>query len=330
MLKLAYLFENYDLARLALENWDCDDADRARLDDCLARFRISSNAVYPFTRQGALCFLRLSPAGEKLLRNLQGELDFVCWLREQGFPALRPIPAKNGSLLLELQTPWGPWYASAFEGVPGVSLEDADCTPSMLEGYGRTLGRLHSLSSRYTPVSPERTKWNENDVLDWIDDTLSRLGGETPALRESVRLREELSQIPKTPETYGLVHYDFEPDNVFYDAAEGFHAIDFEDGMYHWYALDVEQCLDSMAEAVPESRLEDAKDVFLSGYLAEFPLPKEALSQLSLMRRFIDLYGYARISRSVQETFENEPDWLLSLRETLGRRLSQLRAAFSS
>lgn len=49
MLKLKYLYENYDLARFALKNWECD---KETLNDCLQHFRISSNAVYPFLWHG--------------------------------------------------------------------------------------------------------------------------------------------------------------------------------------------------------------------------------------------------------------------------------------
>lgn len=45
MLKLKYLYENYDLAKSALENWEYDTDT---LDEHLQNFRISSNAVYPF------------------------------------------------------------------------------------------------------------------------------------------------------------------------------------------------------------------------------------------------------------------------------------------
>ena len=58
MLKLKYLFENYDLAKEALKNWE-HDADT--LDYMLSKFRISSNAIYPFYKNGEVCFLRLAP-----------------------------------------------------------------------------------------------------------------------------------------------------------------------------------------------------------------------------------------------------------------------------
>ena len=53
MLKLKYLEENFDLARYALANWRHDGETLA---DRLKWFRISSNAVYPFDRNGKRCF----------------------------------------------------------------------------------------------------------------------------------------------------------------------------------------------------------------------------------------------------------------------------------
>ena len=61
MLRLKYLYENYDLAKFALENWKYDIDT---LDEYLQNFRISSNAIYPFLCQGNIRFLRLSPVSE--------------------------------------------------------------------------------------------------------------------------------------------------------------------------------------------------------------------------------------------------------------------------
>ena len=53
MLKLKYLFENFELAKLALTNWEHDEDT---LDEYLKYFRISSNAVYPFSIRGQPLF----------------------------------------------------------------------------------------------------------------------------------------------------------------------------------------------------------------------------------------------------------------------------------
>lgn len=45
------------------------------------------------------------------------------------------------------------------------------------------------------------------------------------------------------------------------------------------------------------------------------------------MRRFITLFGYARLIRSVAEKFEDEPEWLVKLREKLDRAILAKEAA---
>ena len=100
MLKLKYMFENFELAKQTLQNYEYDTD---RLDEALSWFRISANAVYPFFCSGELCFLRLAPAEEKNFHDIQGEIEFIQHLRACGYPAMEPIPAKNGTYCLAVR-----------------------------------------------------------------------------------------------------------------------------------------------------------------------------------------------------------------------------------
>jgi hypothetical protein len=57
MLKLRSLVSNTDLASHLLRSWAHDLPADAAFDG----FRISSNAVYPFLRDGRPCYLRFAP-----------------------------------------------------------------------------------------------------------------------------------------------------------------------------------------------------------------------------------------------------------------------------
>lgn len=144
-------------------------------------------------------------------------------------------------------------------------------------------------------------------------------------------LDEELALLPRNIDNFGLVHYDFEPDNVFYDElTKTCHIIDFDDGMYHWFALDIEQVFDSIAEELDGEKLINAQQNFLRGYREEHCYLKEMEQSRPLMRRFVDLYAYARLIRSVAETFDNEPDWLTNLRIKLNKKISEKEKFFES
>ncbi len=325
MLKLRYLFRNDALALMLLANWEHDEPASQLFD----RFRISANAIYPFRRAGLPCFLRCAPASEKSVEAVTAEIDFIGFLLGNGYRAPRPIAAVDGRGVVCAETPWDAWIATAFEAVPGRQLEGLPLDDALLRGWGEHLGTLHALSSRYDPPGPRR--WSHRDVLGWIRQTLAGPGSHDRALAEADLLQGRLDELPRQPVTYGLVHYDFETDNVFYDAATGsFGAIDFDDAMYHWYAMDVEQTLDSLAQEVDPRGFARQREAFLDGYRSRFGFPDRMLGELPTFRRFADLYGYARVLRSGAETWENEPEWMRGLRKKLAEHLERRAARFGT
>lgn len=325
MLKLNHLFPNFDLAKEALKHWEHDPDT---LDADLSRFRISSNAIYPFRQGGRLCFLRLAPKEEKLAGNLAGEYEFLRYLNHHHYPALEPIPTRSGEEYLLLDTPWGAYYAGAFYGVAGIQLGDTELSKEVLYQYGKTLGRLHALAADFTPAAK---KWSHSEVLAWVEDVLREYAAPVAVHTELQAVRSLLANLPLNPRNYGLVHYDFEPDNVFYDAAAGCcRVIDFDDSMYHWYALDIEQVFDALGDCFTGEELEAAKALFMDGYRFEHPFTQEAEKLLPLMRRFINLYTYARLTRSVAGGFADGPEWLLKLQAKLKSVIIRLENTMES
>ena len=314
MLKLEYLFENFDLARTALANYAHDPA---RLDESLTWFRISSNAVYPYFHQGELHFLRLCPAAEKKLPDIAAEIEFIRYLRAQGYPAMEPVFTLSGELCAPISTPWGAYHMSAFRRVPGMAIEDVPLAPDILHAYGKSMGHMHRLSADFTPTT------RRPSYEDVADDMRSILPERLLPVLEDVL--HQLSRLPRTKESYGLVHYDYEVDNVFYDeATQRISVIDFDDSLYHFYALDVEQALDSLSELIPPANFPQARAIFLDGYRTEHPLPPEIEATFPLMRRFINLRTCARLHTCLDSQPRENPAWLTSLQARLTARRDEL------
>jgi Ser/Thr protein kinase RdoA (MazF antagonist) len=93
--------------------------------------------------------------------------------------------------------------------------------------------------------------------------------------------------------------------------------------MFHWYAMDIDQALDSLQSEIAPDRYPRARDTFLDGYQTQFALDDDLVTVLPLFRRFAMLYRYTRLTRAVEERWENEPEWLVGLRAKLaGARAS--------
>ncbi|WP_019911924.1 phosphotransferase enzyme family protein [Paenibacillus sp. HW567] len=311
MLKLKYLFNNVDLAEMLLANWEFD---RESLH-LFQYYRISSNAIYPFECGGQNRLLRFAPQSEKLKSNLLAELEFIAYLRDRGYGVLEAVPSRGGDQLIEAQTPWGAYSATVFKRVAGVRMDNVPMDDKTVFRYGQALGELHRLSGEYSPVQSKR--WCHNEVLEWIRQVLSGFPEETAAMAETEVLAEYFHTLPVTKANYGLIHYDFELDNVFYDeAGDAVNVIDFDDAMYHWYAVDIGQALDHLQEEVSPEVLDHKKQCFMDGYATRYKLPEDGPS-IAACRRFAGLYGYARTLHSTAEKWEHEPEWLIGLRGRL-------------
>jgi Ser/Thr protein kinase RdoA (MazF antagonist) len=316
MMKLKHLFNNPDLAQMLLKNWEYDEPSL----DMFQYYRISANAIYPFARNGEVCLLRFCPTSEKTKESLAAELDFISYLRSHHYNALEPVASKTGEELVQQSTPWGDYFAGVFKRVKGEQLSEIPLDDNIVVIFGSALGLLHKLSTEYAPAKSKR--WTHVDALNWIETTLGNIPSEGSSLEEVTFLRESFSRLPMNQANYGLVHYDFELDNVFYDhMTESCSVIDFDDAMYHWYVMDIEQALDSLKEAIGEHEFHQKEALFLDGYRSQFDIAEELWGIMPLLRRFANLYGYARIMRSIQEHWENEPEWLVELRAKLDQSL---------
>ncbi|KZE69009.1 hypothetical protein AWM68_01715 [Fictibacillus phosphorivorans] len=323
MLKLKYLINNVNLAEMLLGNWEYDE----KSIDMFKYYRISSNAIYPFQVRGKTQFLRFSPKSEKYKENVLAELEFISFLRSEQYGALETVVSKSGEELIEVETPWGEYYASVFKCVSGVQISKTEFSDKVIFSHGKALGKLHKLSSVYNPAKNKR--WSYRDVLDWIHDTLVDFPHEKSALMETKVLRDYFESIPINNSNFGLIHYDFECDNVFYDeVSQSCNVIDFDDAMYHWYVMDIEQTLESLQDFIPTEMFQLKKQIFLDGYRTEYNISDDMLSLLPACKRFANLYGYVRILRSADEHLENEPEWLESLREKLIKAMKNKSSCF--
>ena len=323
MLKLKYLFNNNDLAHMILNNWDYDKDD----SNLLNYYRISSNAVYWCKNHGNTFFLRFVSAEEKSMKKILAELEFLKYLRDNDYPAVNTILSKAGNELEVVNTPWGIYYAVAFKEVYGKQIGGLPFTDELIFGFGKSLGKLHKLSSEYKPVNNKRNDWKE--TMDWMEAVLSNFPHELAAKNELYMLKDYFLKLPATKENFGLIHYDFEADNVFYDeTSKNYKPIDFDDSTYHWYAMDIEQALDSLKEDMAKEQIEPSVNQFIKGYRCEYDISDDMLTLLPTFRRYANLYGYVRVLRCIEEKWDNEPEWMIALRTRLQNSLNKKHLLF--
>jgi Ser/Thr protein kinase RdoA (MazF antagonist) len=285
MMKLQHLHDQRDMVHHILRRW-AHDADRL---DWLDRYRISANAVYPFSSGGQLHFLRFAPASEKRAGQIEAELAWLEALGANGLEVCVPVPSLSGKHVERVETDWGACLACVFKGAEGQRLDWMAWDPlpeDALRAAGRTLAELHRLSERFGREQATRqpdqvaepSPWSWSEVLDWCERTVAgipmlpegalgldddgELWPSVPLEAEQYghavqALRETLAAMPCSPETHGRIHYDFEMDNLFWQpGADRCIPIDFDDCMLHLYGMDVHKSLESIRETLADKREE--------------------------------------------------------------------------
>jgi len=323
MMKFKYLTDNRELALHILNNWEYD-MDQLEIMD---QFRISATAIYPFWKDDALQYLRFSPCEERTAECVGAELEFINYLRNNGFPVAQIVSSKDGEDLNEINTKWGHYIASVFKRVDGNRLDRVELSDDILFNLGSTLAQLHKLSGEYEPKGCRRE--SHTDKLNWIDETLEKYDNKALAKKESKLIREQLNTLSKTSLNYGLVHYDYEFDNLFFDeTSKKIHVIDFDDAVYHWYVMDLIKFYDCLSDEYSGSSLDAAIKQFNNGYKSIREVDEDLLKMQNLFERYDALYSYTRCLEAISDPAEDQEEWMGTLRKRIEGAMSRKSQCF--
>jgi Ser/Thr protein kinase RdoA (MazF antagonist) len=290
------------VAKSLMEHWEHDEGT-------LRFWRASSNFVYVFERNQERYFLRFSFEKENSQEQIIAELDFMRYVSENGYLCVSPIPSISGNFIEEVSTIDGTYFGVVFSKAEGSQL-DEDLTEAQSEEWGKLLASLHALAENYKPTDLKRKSWR--DAVQFIHSALQRHPEEREAHEELTRVTQWLESLPTSNDVYGLIHYDFQQDNVFYEEKKhSFNVIDFDDAMYSWYAMDIVTALLDVDEEKDAVHIQ----AFLKGYRSVRALDDETVSCFPQFRRFANLYSFARTLWSIEEqTIEDIPEWYVNLR----------------
>jgi Ser/Thr protein kinase RdoA (MazF antagonist) len=294
---------------LVLDRWPHDAGS-------LSILRYSSNFVFTYREDGERRILRVADDRERGRAMILAETELLVWLADQGINLAPPLPSRAGNLVETLDAGDGVYHGVAYPALAGAQLDIDDLGLAQFAAWGAALGRLHAALRRYdAPSRRHRRSWRDDLAL-----IAEHVPGGGPALRrEADAIAAGLGVLPLSPETYGLIHYDFELDNLIWRAS-GVACIDFDDAAHHWYAADVAFALRDLFDHDVD-RADPRVQSFLAGYSDHVPIGDEMLAALPLFSRLARLTTYARISRSLDvPPDEDAPDWVRDLQDRLENR----------
>lgn len=293
--------------------------DRWGHDTCKVKtVRLSSNFVFSFEHHGSKRFLRFTPMSERTVEQVQAETEWLTALEAAGLHVVKPVKSKHGNLVETVTTELGTFHASVFHMLPGSEREIEELDEGAFWLWGEALGKLHRVSSTCQSV---HSRPNVDEHLDMVSHYIS---DDAPRLRQELEeVRAALTSFPKTGENYGLIHFDFELDNLKWDVGT-IHALDFDDCAYNWYVADIAFALRDLVE----ERVDFENPLFqsfLAGYRTQYEIDSQILERISLFLRMRNLLGYAQNCRSLDIPESETRAWLKPLREKLTHKVNDYR-----
>jgi Ser/Thr protein kinase RdoA (MazF antagonist) len=293
------------LAGWAHERWSHDPGS-------LALVRYSSNFVFTFRDGENRRFLRSAHESQRSRAQIEAEVALLRWLHDEGIPVAAPLPSRRGHLVVSVATEIGIFHAVVFAALDGDQYEIDELDIDQVHAWGAALGQLHAAIRRY-PDLPHLVRPSWQDDLALAGRHL--VPAEPEVGEERANVQRELAALPVNAETYGLIHFDFELDNLIWAGGTP-GIIDFDDCAHHWYAADISLALRDLFDhgvKADDPRVE----AFINGYRAHTPLDQAMLAHLPLFSRLQRLTGFGRLARCLD--LAPDGDYQPWLRDLEGR-----------
>lgn len=282
-------------------------------------FRGSANFLCLFRRDGVRYFLRFNATTERALEAVQAEVALVDWLHKNGIKVAAPIPSKAGRPVESVTTDLGDFIAVVFEALPGAHPDLGQLGAEGFRAWGAALGKLHS-TMKGAPVGQSRPTWR--DQLELARPFIARADSDLQA--DWMALVVWAESLPTGSDDYGLIHYDFELDNLLWQDGS-ITILDFDDCVHSWYVADIAYALRDLFE--DEVDLDNPRfQAFIAGYKEHHPINPTILTELPTFLRMHELCLFGRLSRALDlQPGQDLPDWLQGLSARLQRRVDAYR-----
>lgn len=272
------------------------------------------------TQEKRQVVLRFGNANDRPVRRLRSELELIRQLAQNGIRTASSLPSLMGHEIERVSTQLGDFHALAFAVLPGVHLEFDSLTLQAFRRWGQALGQLHAASQDL--VIENRPSWATH--IRMVKEIVPQ--NEQWLWADLVTLEERLGQLAVDRTRFGLIHYDFELDNILWDQGKP-GIIDFDDSGYYWFVADIAIALRELFNnRVEQMNLKDERfQSFVRGYRSVRQMGTEELRTMPLFLRLHGLVTYARIYRAILDKTQGESQWLRNLRLELENRLEQYR-----
>ena len=288
--------------------------------------RSSANFIYAFSHGGAEYVLRFADGAERGVGELAAEAALMNWLANRGVPTPRPLLSRRGRDVETVVTDLCTFHAMALPVLEGTVVDLDEFDQTRARAWGEALGRLHAALDACPPdLAAQWPTWH---------DQLERLRPLLHDRPDAVRTELDdvaalLGALPEEPGPFGLIHGDFEPDNLVWQGSS-VHLFDFDACARGWRLADVAFALRDRF-ALGDGAEDPIVGAFLEGCADAGPAGAyEATGELPNFVRWANLLTYGAMVGALDlDEDRGHPDWMNGLIGRLRDRVAAYERSLS-
>lgn len=251
------------------------------------------NVVYEMNTSQGRAALRLHRLGYQNETAIRSELWWCAAMAAKGVAVSKPLPARDGALLVRLPTGRD---ASAISWIDGVPLGEAskpfdlplDQIVKHYQSLGRLLAHMHKVTdSLALPADFIRPRWDidglvgENPFWGRFWDHPAATSDQARILtRARIYLRERLTQHAADGGDFGPIHADVLRENVIVNG-DAVSLIDFDDSGFGFRLYDLGT---AMTQNLYDTAYVQIRDALIAGYSETRPATVALVELFTLMR----------------------------------------------
>lgn len=306
------------LRQTVADSWDSPVADEVAAHwGCPAGtakwWRSSASHVFVVAKDGGRCFLRFVPGTYRGRDALAATARLMAQLSRGGSAVVRPVASESGALVVTVPTQVGSMHAMMVEAAPGDGIDVADLTEARARRWGLALAQLHCDAAGLGAGLSE----SFGELL----AVPSLFANDTALVEAALALANWTRRLPRDRNHWGVVHGDFELDNLAWVGDRSV-AFDFDEAAVSWFAADIACAVRDLAGPAGQTTGQHQArfDAFIAGYRGLRSLDDGELGSVPL---FAGLHGAAslvRITRALGDPGRSEPNWMTGLRGKLSEK----------
>ncbi|QUH20349.1 phosphotransferase enzyme family protein [Alkaliphilus sp. B6464] len=228
----------------------------------------SANMIFELSTKDNLIILRISECSEYKEKHIDFELKWLKYLSEQIGEVINPILSRNGKLYEIVSIDGESYILCAFDKAPGrlVNQNNLDeWNETLFYKLGSIMGNIHKCSKQYILDRKPKLcfEWNDDFAFSTefssLDDDVLKIWDE---------IIFELEKLPRTVDSYGIIHNDLHQLNFFIDG-DKVKVFDFDDCICSWYSLDIALTLFQFVSAISYKETQ-ARNIFAEKFIYSF------------------------------------------------------------